>query len=334
MKDFIKEKCDLLVKNREAVHQAFAFEYEVMEVAAAFAFTGAGVQVDSERVKEVKKFLRKKKGPFSAMRDVGEALTVARMAASDDYEAYYEKLNMIYEKIKKKRPFNRAYLVLAAANLCESGKDDEIDAIIADFDELDKRMNQEHPFLTGGEDWSVAMLLAISDKSVDSIINEMEECFDYLRLSKVRAAKNGIHGMCQVLTLMDGDVKTKCDKVIELFEKFRAHGVRYGREVEFPALGALADSKVDSDTLVEEIIEAADYLKKHKGFGCLSLNKATRLMFATMVVSEAYEQQNGAVASASLVKKSVLSNALTLAVAAEVAMMIIIVACATSSASN
>ncbi len=331
MKDNVKERCDLLVRNKNLIHKAFTCEHDLLEVSAALIFTGKNMEADIERLKECKKILKSNVSAFSGIRDLGSILTVSKMATSNAPEMYLEDLQKVYKILKKGRPFESSYVVLAASNVIECGKVNEIEALAKRFNEIDKRMNKEHPILTDGEDLSFAMLLAMSGKDTESIINDMENCYKYMRSLKVNAAPNGIHGLSQVLTLMGGDMKNKCDKAAEILKKFKEHGTRYGKEAELPAIGALVDIDADADTLVTEVIEAADYLKQHKGFGSMHMDKAGRLMFAALLIAEAYEKDGNLNGIAPLIEKSILNSCLSTAIAAEVAIMMVIVIAATSA---
>jgi hypothetical protein len=334
MKDFVKEKCDLMVRNRKVLNKSFVWDFDIMTVATSLILAGAGVEADAEKLKNCKKILRKGVGCFSSIRGIGETITVCKMAMSEDPAKYVSDLKKVYDKIMKGRFFNGEYMVLAAANVCDNGKVSEIDSLVGKFNEIDKRMKEEHPILTSAEDWSLAMLLAMTDKSVDQIIGEMEQGFDYMRDMRFRATQNGLQSLTQVLALMGGDMKTKCDKVIRFSDKFREKGVRYGKDCEIAALGTLLDIDANEDELVSEIFETADYLKKQKGFGSWHLDKKTRLMFASLIVAESYEKNDLTSAIRPHIEVSAITSASAVAIAATIAMMLVIYCCCASASSH
>ena len=99
-----------------------------------------------------------------------------------------------------------------------------------------------------------------------------------------------IQGLSQVLTVTDGDMIEKCDKVIDIYNRFKDRGVKYGREYEFTSLGALIGLEVDKDVLIDEILEADALLASYKGFGSWNMDKSTRLMFAAILTAQEYER--------------------------------------------
>ncbi len=334
MKEFIKERCDLMIRDKQIINKNFLCEFDIMEIVGSLILSGEGMEVDKEKLKECKKILSKNVSCFSCIRGIGRTLTICKMAISDDPQKYIDDLEMVYKKIMKGRFFNGEYMVLAASNVCDNGKVSEADRLTEKFNEIDDRMKKEHPILTGAEDWSLAMLLAMSDKSVDSIINEMEEGYRYMRDMKFRATSNGLQALTQVLSLMGGGMESKCDKVIRLSDKFREKGVRYGKEYEVAALGTLTDIDADEETLVSEIIETAEYLRKAKGFGVWHLDKKTRIMFATLIVAESYEKNHITSSIRPQIETGAITSAAAVSVAAAITMILIVCVCCSSSSSH
>ena len=138
---------------------------------------------------------------------------------------------------------------------------------------------------------------------------------------KIPFGANEVQGLCEILALTEGDMKEKCDKAIKFYQTFKEHGKRYGVEnSELAVMGTLIDIDEDPDALVDEIIETAEYLGTHKGFGTFSLDKKQRLMFATILVSEAYS--NDAVNGNAAINSSIAA-----VIAEEMAVMMYSIMC-------
>ena len=91
----------------------------------------------------------------------------------------------------------------------------------------------------------------------------------------------------------------------------------------------MVDLDLEVDEIADEIREVSELLKKHKGFGNLSLGKEYRAMFAALLVAQEYAEQN-VVADA-----PAIGSALALIVAEEIVMLILIsTSAAASSAAN
>ncbi|MBO6165835.1 MAG: DUF4003 family protein [Eubacterium sp.] len=323
-------KCNRLLTNRDVIAARFKFGHSLMNIAAALIFSGAEKEVDVEKLKQCKKLLQKNTGAFSGFQANAKPVIVSKMAISEDPEKYLEDVKAVYKKISKGMHSDNGYLVSAAAIVCDAGRAAEADEIAVRFKELYKKMNKKHPILTSSEDVVFIMLLVLTDKDIDALVDEMEECYTYMKKElKLKVSSNEIQGVSEVLALLDGDMREKSDKVVKLFNTFKAHGAKYGTSYnEFASLGALIDIDIDADKLVDEIIETADFLKENKGFGSWSMNKKQRLMFAAMLVGDAYS------ADSSILGNAALNSSIVAVIAEEVAMIACVVATTAASTSH
>ena len=327
MREIIKNKVDLLVTNKAKIEKEFKWGYALMNIAAALVFTGAQKEVDIERLKECKKILKKNTGTFSSFQGNSEAVTVSKMALADDPEQYIKDVKAIYEIINKKHTFDNPYLIQGAICIYEAGRMNEAEAIYEKFTKLYKKMDKKHPILTSSEDIVYVILLAMTDKDVDTIFNEIEECYTYLKKEvKIKVGNNELQGLGEILALTDGDIREKSDKVVNLYNTVLEHGVKWGKEHnEFGSLGTLIDLNVDNDALIDEIVEVSEYLKDSKGFSGWTLDKKQRLMFSAMLVGDSYSE-NG-----SLMGSSAVNSTVAMVIAEEVALMMCLMVCTTAA---
>ena len=328
------KKLELLAANKKAIDKEFYFELGMSQVVAGLLFASAGKEADIERMKEARNILKKKAGVFSALRDATETVILARMAMEPDMEQYINDLIGVLELLTKGKVFEDSYMVLTAMIIVDRGRKADAEKIKATTDEIMHRMSKLHPILTSAEDLALAALLAMSGRDIDSVIDDMEESFRYTKKElKIRADANSIQALSQILALTGGDMKAKCDKVAELFAAFKENGSKFGTYLEFPALGTLIDVDVPTEVLVGEIIEAADFLKKSKGFGGLSMDKKTRLMFAALLASEVYSNGRDTLEAVSTTNAVITNSAISMIIAEEVAIMVIVM-CASTANSN
>ena len=327
MKESIKNKVDLLISNKEKIEKEFKWGYSLMNIAAALVFTGENREVDIERLKESKQILKSNAGVFSSFRSYSEAVIVSKMANSPDPAQYIKDVMAVYEKLKKSSLSDNSYLVQGAICIYEAGKMYEAEAIATKFWDIYKKMGKKHPFLTSSEDIVFVVLLAMTDKSVDEIVNEIEECYTYMRKDvMLNVGNNEYQGLGEILALTDGDIKEKGDKVTELYKTILAHGVKWGKEYnEFASLGLLIDLGVDNDTIVNEILEVNEYLKNSKGFTGWTLDNKQRLMFSAMLVGDDYGKGRNMMSS------SAINSTVAMVIAEEIAIMMCIIICTTTT---
>ena len=317
MNSELMRKLELLASNKKAIDKGFYFEMGMSQVVAGLLFASDDKEADIERMKEARNILKKKAGVFSAFRDATELVILARMAMAPDMEKYIDDLIGVFNVLMKGKVFEDSYMVLTAMIIVDRGRKEDAETIKATTDEIMRRMSKLHPILTSSEDLALAALLFVYTK----------------KELKIRADSNSIQALSQILALTEGDMKAKCDKVAELFAAFKEHGSKFGTYLEFPALGTLLDVEVPSEVLVQEIIDGADFLKRSKGFGGLSMDKKTRLMFAALLAGNAYSNGRNSSDAIATNNAIITNNAIAMAIAEEVAIMVIMM-CASTANSN
>lgn len=327
MKEDIRNKIDLLVNNKTRIEKEFKWGYSIMNIASALVFTDAGKEADIERLKECRNILKKKTGIFSSFQSTSEAFIVSKMALAGDPELFIDKVKEIYNLLNKSLFVESAYLIQAAICIYEAGRMNEAAQIAAKSKELYKKMSKKHPFLTESNDIVYVVLLSMTDKTADTIFNEIEDCYTYLKKEvKLRVSDNEFQGLGEILALSDGDIREKTDKVIDLYNTIKAHGIKWGDSYnEFGSLGSLIDLSVDNDTFVDEISEVNEYLKNCKGFGSWTLDNKQRLMFSAMLLGGSYA------GNSPLMGSSAVNSTVAMVIAEEVALMICMMLCVTAS---
>ena len=323
MKDTLKEKCDLLTENRDIVNKGFMLELEHSVIAVALIYTDKGLKADAAHMKECKKILKKSQGMFSDFRSSSELTVIAKMATSDDPEAYIKNVIDIYNSVRNGKFFTSEHMALAALSIADLGKKEQADAIAEKTRNILERMRKLHPFLASMEDLSFVSLLAVTDKSIDQIIEDVEACYELLK-DKFHFHSNAVYSLCQIIAISGGNSEEKCAKVMEIYNAMKDRKVKYGKEYELASLGALVNMNVDTDTLVSEIIETSEYLKDHKGFGNFAIGKEMRHMFAALMTASVYSSNEQSSAA--------IGGAIAAAIAQQIATLIVMTAVMTTVA--
>lgn len=327
MRSEIEKRCELLVENRKLAGKASFLDHDLIKVVAASFFTEKDKTADVDQLKDCKKLIRKKQGIFSEIRGNNELIIAAKMAASGNPEGYLDKLIDVYGEFQKGKILGSSYRVLAAASICDTGRASEAESLVEKTYEIMKGMRKDHPFLTTDEDTSFAVLLAMKDKSTEEILAELEEIYQLIK-KNFAFHEDAAYSLSQVLATFDGQAELKSEKVMELFEAFKNAGAKYGKGYELASLGILVGIDKNIEDLVSEVVEVAEYLSGKKGFGILNMNRHTRLMLGTMIVSEIYSDGNVATGA------SVASSALSAVIAAQLCMYVAVMSAASASASS
>lgn len=320
MTDAVRARCELLVRNQTAVRKKFFLENELMCLISGMIFTLAGEEADIEKMKACRKILKKNTRALSHFRAVVELVLLSKMTLASNPEQYLNDVLGVYDKIIKGAVIENPYMALAAILICDIGRKDDSDEIVSRLNELTKRMNSEHPIITAADDTSFIAFLALTDKSVDSIVSDLEEGYTYLKKTcGFRAGNDAIYELCEVLALSYGNMEDKCDKVMRLFNTFADREADYGKSSELSSLGSLIDADTDPDTLVNEIIDAEEYLKSMKVFPSKDMDRKKRFMYSAPIVAGVYSR------STDSINNSVVSNTVSIIRASQVAKMISII---------
>lgn len=320
MKDTMEKRCQAFIENRETLKRVFKMEYSYMYPICANIFCARGVAADEEALRRCNALLKEHTGIFSNFRGTVHMAVVSMLSASPDPEPRLQEMLDNYALLKQYF-MGSEYLALVALLLTETGSPHPIAETVARGRGLYERMKKEHPFLTSSEDSVFAVLLALSDKTDDLLIAEMEDC--YQRLKPAFSAGNALQSVTHVLALSDGPTLEKCARVLALYEGIGRAGRKYGRHYELPVLAALSVLPVTPETAVPEMLEADAFLAGQRGYGIFSIDKKTRLMHAAMLTADEYSGSIGSEAAA--------LSATVAMIAAQQAAMCAVIACSASS---
>lgn len=334
MNSELEKKLELFVENKQMLEKAFTFEYGLNHLISSLLLTGNDKIADIEKIKESRKILATKASVFSSLRDNMEMVVITKMSLANNPEGYIDDVLEVYNKILGKRVIEYYSFILAAMTIVDLGKKSDADRIIAKSWDILARMKKEHPILADEYDITFTILLAMTDKDIDTIISEMEQCYTYIKKTlKISADSNSIQSLCELIILSEGDLTEKCDKAAVIFDAFKERKMKYGSYYEFASIGALIGLDVPTGELVDTIIEVAEEMKKNKGFGSLSLENRTRLMFAAMLVTENISEKKDPIYEYA-VNGVAVNSSIAMIVAEEMAALICVLAIAEYSNNN
>ena len=321
MIDAIKEKCDLLVRNRSEILKKFSLQDSLMGIASGLIFTMNDQEADVEKMKECRKLLKKETRPLSNLRAKTELILLSKMAMAEDPGLYLTDVLDVYKKVCHGKILEDSYMVLAAILIVDFGRKDESEEIVTKAGELMKRLNKIHPFLTDSDDTSYVMLLALTDKSIDSIVADVDEGYRYLKKTpKLRVKTNALFELCEALAVSYGDMKDKCDKAVRIYRVFAARRAPFGTEHEFASLCPLVDVDMEPETIVDEILETEAILERANGFDDKSMDRKKRMMYATLLLADVCGRDPASV-NDTLISNPVISNTISILKAKQVSLM-------------
>ncbi|MBO5089088.1 MAG: DUF4003 family protein [Lachnospiraceae bacterium] len=327
MNQELQERCQLFVDNKNALDKGFVWDGATIMPICAMLHAQKNQKVNVEKMKECRKILKGKVGVFSGLRSYGEMVLLSKMALAENSTEYLEKTLQAYALFKKYKLSEDAFTAMAAMLLVDHVDMTRWELTIEAAKRIYTRMKKDHPFLTGTEDVSFAILMAMSELPEEWMMHEMEAC--YQALHKKFGATDGSQSLSHVLAMNQEDTAKKCEAILELDALFK------GKKKKFDSrgivmYGSLYMLQMDKEEMLDAIIEVDAYLKQQKGFGAFSVDSYQRLMYATMLVMNQYEQDD------SRVQMSVLNNVIATIIAEYIAMLttLTVVMLATSTTNN
>lgn len=273
--------CEQLIENRNRIKSVFPWDGELLNLACASVFLIRKKTVEQSILEDCKNMIKQNVGIFSSFRGTARSPIVAMLASTSNPEKTLENGLSIYQLLKKDF-WTSTYLPLAAMIIGQMAEPYQYENITSRTRLIYDLMKREHPFLTSSEDSAFCALMALSEKSDSVLIEDAEQCYQNLKPNFF--SSNAVQSLSHVLALCDGLPEVKCAKTMELFEKLRAAGYKYGTDHELSTLGILAMSGEDLDEIIQEVIDIDAWLSEQKGFGFFSsISRKQRLMYAGII---------------------------------------------------
>lgn len=286
MNDTTLKNCKLFIESRDRIRTVFKWDKSLSHLACAAIYSTKGLEVDVSVLMECKQLLKNKVNPFSYFKGAARSPIAAMLASNKNPAQTLDNALRVYQLLKKEF-WASAYLPFTAMIIAQSAEPNQYEYITARTREIYNRIKKEHPFLTSAEDSANCALMALSEKSDDGLIYEIEACYKILR--PYFFSSNAVQSLSHVLALGQGTVEAKCGKAIDLYKGLKSAGYKYGTSYELPALGVLALTQVPNEQIVSEMAEINEWLSHQRAFGFFSgVTSRQRLMYAGLLALREY----------------------------------------------
>lgn len=156
------------------------------------------------------------------------------------------------------------------------------ESVVAKAKETYEHMRANHPWITGGDDYGLAMIIAHANKDMERI----ESLYNGLHDHGLKKG-NDLQSLANILSLSDEDETVLIERVIEFMDKSKANGLKINQTM-YSGLGLLALVEDDHKHL-EHAIEVTNELKKTKKYKWL--DKKLLFMFAVAIISEDMKEE-------------------------------------------
>lgn len=318
-------RCKNLIKNKETMKSAFAWEDGLTHLACAGIFINKEQTANEEMLLQCKDILKRNTGIFSNFKSTAKPMIVAMLAANENPQLLMERGLKVYDLLKEEF-MSSVYLPIAAMIIAQYADEARYAELAQRTRRIYKQMRADHPFLTSGEDSTFCALMALLDKPDEVLLGDAEECYKTLKSNFF--SSNAVQSLSHVLAMCDGEPKIKCQRTMELFQKLKEAGHKYGTSYELPTLGVLAMADGNQDEIAAEMAEIDQWLSEQKGFGFFSsISAKQRLMYAGMIAQQDYINDK-------MMQSAAINGVISLIVAQQAAMCAAITASAATTANN
>lgn len=270
-------KVQLIQDNYSDLRKSFKWDADLTKHLIALNHGIKGKRVDKDSIEDLKSYIKSETGAFSPFR--GNMLfTIAGLMASNDGDqrSRLDRMMANLDMLKSVGFKSGMYLPTALYALEMMGVEDERHVVQQAFD-LYKDIRKNHPFLTGGDDYALAILLANSDHGA----NKVELYYKALAERGFRKG-NGLQMMSHIASFAATDVTEKCGII---YDKMKNSGLKISSEY-YPAVALIGLLDGDTDRLTDDLIEVALYLKGQKHYKWLG--KGMNILMASAVITSEY----------------------------------------------
>ena len=282
----VQEICDAFIANRDALRKAVKFGSMPMYVLGADILTTAGVVADADKLKSLRKIISKKFSSISYLVIRTELPLLAELYLSADPEATADKINRIYD-IMKKHLGRSFYVAMLSILLSRTMDETQADQIAQRGKVLYDAFQKKHQIITSDREAASACLLALSGKPDEQILNECEATHSLL---KNAYSDSTFPQFCAyILCMTDGFPEDKATRLMELFFALKASKKNYLKGHEMGVLAALSLTDHSTGELMDTVIDIEAFLSKQKNYGFFDgFDEKRRLMNSAMLATAAY----------------------------------------------
>ncbi len=322
MEELVKQKLDRLIELFQQVSAEYKWEQSLTNHFTALTYTLNNRDFNKEKIEDLRKYMKKTTGIFSNYRGTSMIILSALLACQYDVPTQEFDKMLDYDKRLKAAGFkNNMYLPITNYALLATCSEEIIDTRIKRAKEIYSEMKHNHPWLTGGDDYPLSILLANSDDSVNSIIENIEECYQLLNENGF-GKNNGLQFLSHILGFRKEDNKAKVLRCKEIFDKLKENKMKV-YSTGYAVIGFLAILGEKGNEAVDQVIEVVKVLRSTKKYKWLT--KETHLYTAAALVSDVYiENIKG--------QKDLIQTAIGISIEALIAAQTVAVIAAASSA--
>lgn len=230
---------------------------------------------------KVNAYIKANTGPFSCYRQKSILFSALLLLGFPDPENRFNILQDYEQRLKDAGFRSYTYRPVTAYTLLLICEETKIDEKITKAFEIFTEMRKDHPWLTSGDDYPLSVLLASSEESIRTIMNDIESL--YHSLNKVGLSRgNGLQFLSHILSLSAESNENKAARCKMLYDFFKQNKLKV-YSTNYASLGLLTLLAEKSQEAAQEVVVVSNYLIEDRNTRWLG--RETLFLTATALVS-------------------------------------------------
>ncbi|MBN2794226.1 MAG: DUF4003 family protein [Clostridia bacterium] len=266
MKQELMFKLDKMAENYEILRKSFQWDNDTSKHLVALQYALEEQMADVDRIQQLKNQIKEETGAFSPLRGVSMFTICGLLSATQLSPS--QKLSEMIQLLDDMKDIGfkqGTYLPYALYTLVTVKGEQPVSSLMEKGLDLYTSMKKNHPFLTSGDDYALAILLAASSQDIDKI----ETYYNKLVNAKFYKS-NELQLLSHIMAFHDGDVDVQIQRLKQIVEVLKANKIKPSTS-GYAALGLLTFMEESSEFL-NDFIEIVLNLKKRKHYKWLDKN--------------------------------------------------------------
>ncbi len=283
MKDSLVAKTNLIVSNRLSAMDYFEAQKAYNNPVIGYIYASKEKPIDCDRIAKAAQLIVESEGGISVYGGYDLLISATMLSMAKDMPETLAETQKVYEKIVEEFG-ESAYFPILAFYVQQYISTPLQYGIIKRASDIYRGVREEQKLVVSTIGVGYSLFLAMTNRPVETIIREIVEIY---RIVKSELPLfTSLMSLSFALCFTEDDPEDKCADAIEIYNRLSDEDVDYGTNEEIAALGLLAVASKTAEGAIEETLQVDKALRETKGFQNLSLGKARRAMYASLLVAE------------------------------------------------
>lgn len=279
MNEGLRNKADQMLERYMKIEKDFIWESNLAKHFVALIMTQADKSYSKDSLKEAIDVINQHSGVFSNFRGMYRLMLAGLMVAeSDSVEGTFSKILSCENTLKDAGFKSSTHLPLASYALYKVSGEESPRLIATKAKAIYQEMKAAHPWITSGDDYSMSIMLAVSNCELSRI----ESAYQLLN-SRGFYKGNELQRLSHILALSNRSVEDLVDVCVKMKDMLKENKMNLSASF-YATLGIIALIYFEDENIMSDWIDLSIYLNHQKKYKWLG--KGMNIMLASALVSE------------------------------------------------